>query len=1290
MARNLPGDDPQWTRRFLTPAKDFLLVETIKEDAAERLTLGSAHPQASKYPNHKLAAFEPAEEGHQRAFYLASRSSQEAYNYEFNKVLSGRWGPELRQTFVFLRSAWAPATGTPSEAPPTFSGAYVWTFMEEQEQRLPEPFDGLFVQVERIWRDIRTPVLSSNVDPETGAVVQTSQEIVVAGTSGTATGNTGSYAEVSGLNPFWAVKTVRQAAGLAGTATDGKAERVMEKHMRYYWPPVLETLFMRTVLVDPGDAFSAVSGYIFYPIWRAFSYNGTCKGRLTERWTKEKPLFTGDPNWPTTGTNPYIPEPTVLLPRPISYNGVSFNASVESCLHGSFIFSEQGFTWQDPATNVLGWPGTLIADVDVRPYLGGYLTSIVEIDAPSLAGVASALVLEWSPLTTTSVRLAFAAAVAGTTLDVSSTPDFTRGFVLNNVAVTPAATTRDVTGLARGTYYYARLKSAGVTSNVVQFMAKPEPELAVFNGGSGLASGGSLPFSATVLGQSSTITITLENQGWLNLASVSAALSGADAGQWSLGTLASVILEGEDVSLAITFTPTSSGSKTATLTITSDDPDTPAYTVSLSGTATAPEINVQYSAASYASGSTIELAGTTTVGSSTDYTLTIQNTGTGNLTLGTLGLTGTGWSIVTQPTSPVAGAGSTTMVVRFTPAAEGGSVGTLTIPSNDADEPTTTLYLAAQAVAQPNAALANPWGGSQASGSTFYMGGVFTAQSRTLSITIQNTGSGTLGGLSASVSAGDFTLGALPATMIAPGGSITLAITFTPTGSSGLKTATLTLTSDDPDTPSYTLSLRGTLMTGSGSRTQLEQPTGTVLVDATSTVHFGNAVVTSGTQALTVTYRNVGQNTSGTLGTTMGGTHSAEFTPSGLATSVASTAASIGSSNFTVTFDPAGFGLRTATLTLTDTADNPNDDFLINLTGYGVASNSVRPGQSAAVIVGQADSDDQVSTASQIVTPSSKASAVSADGRLAVADPRANRVLIWNTVPTTSGTPADLVLGQTDFTSTTGGTSSTKLSTPVSVAWHGENLWVADASNHRVLRFTKPISNGQAASLVLGQSNFTSSTSGSTKTKFNDPTKVLVHGGKLFLVDYENHRVLIWNSVPTASNTAANVAVGQSNLTNNSSGTTSTTLNFPSGVAVTSSGRLAIADSVNNRVLLYANVPTSSGAAATNVIGQANFTSSSTGSTASTMNAPADVACSSAGFLAVSDFNNNRVLLWYEVPTSDGSSAHGVVGQQDLTSNSASTSGAAVMSGPEFLTWNGTSLLVSGELMRRTMIFNAS
>jgi hypothetical protein len=46
--------------------------------------------------------------------------------------------------------------------------------------------------------------------------------------------------------------------------------------------------------------------------------------------------------------------------------------------------------------------------------------------------------------------------------------------------------------------------------------------------------------------------------------------------------------------------------------------------------------------------------------------------------------------------------------------------------------------------------------------------------------------------------------------------------------------------------------------------------------------------------------------------------------------------------------------------------------------------------------------------------------AVASDGSiLAVADTSNNRILIWKSIPTTFGQPADIVLGQKDFTSVT-------------------------------------------------------------------------------------------------------------------------------------------------------------------------------------------------------------------------------------------------------------------------------
>lgn len=74
-------------------------------------------------------------------------------------------------------------------------------------------------------------------------------------------------------------------------------------------------------------------------------------------------------------------------------------------------------------------------------------------------------------------------------------------------------------------------------------------------------------------------------------------------------------------------------------------------------------------------------------------------------------------------------------------------------------------------------------------------------------------------------------------------------------------------------------------------------------------------------------------------------------------------------------------------------------------------------------------------------------------GRIIVADPANNRVLIWNAIPSSSGLAADVVLGQPDFVSSTAGAGASQMSAPSSVAVLDGNLVVSDTGNARLLVF---------------------------------------------------------------------------------------------------------------------------------------------------------------------------------------------------------------------------------------------
>ena len=91
----------------------------------------------------------------------------------------------------------------------------------------------------------------------------------------------------------------------------------------------------------------------------------------------------------------------------------------------------------------------------------------------------------------------------------------------------------------------------------------------------------------------------------------------------------------------MTFTPGATGERTATLSFTNSDGDENPYNFDLKGTGVVPEINVQGQSTDIVDGDTTPSTaddtdfGNVLTGSSDAHTFTVQNTGTGQLTLAT-------------------------------------------------------------------------------------------------------------------------------------------------------------------------------------------------------------------------------------------------------------------------------------------------------------------------------------------------------------------------------------------------------------------------------------------------------------------------------------------------------------------------------------------------------------------------------------------------------------------------------------------------------------------------------
>ena len=202
-------------------------------------------------------------------------------------------------------------------------------------------------------------------------------------------------------------------------------------------------------------------------------------------------------------------------------------------------------------------------------------------------------------------------------------------------------------------------------------------------------------------------------------------------------------------------------------------------------------------------------------------------------------------------------------------------------------------------------------------------------------------------------------------------------------------------------------------------------------------------------------------------------------------------------------------------------------------------------------------------------------SAYSDGSKLYVADTGNNRVLIWSTLPTTDRQAASIVLGQPSTSGSSannGGLSGGSMSSPRSAMVNGSHLLVADENNHRVLVWNAiPTASQTSASLALGQPNLTSGTAnngGIGAGTLSSPTSAFSSGTSVYVADSGNNRMLVWNSIPTTNQAAANIAFGQPNLSSSTANATSASgQSLATPHLVSSDGRDFIAaDTLNNRV----------------------------------------------------------------------------------------------------------------------------
>jgi len=280
-------------------------------------------------------------------------------------------------------------------------------------------------------------------------------------------------------------------------------------------------------------------------------------------------------------------------------------------------------------------------------------------------------------------------------------------------------------------------------------------------------------------------------------------------------------------------------------------------------------------------------------------------------------------------------------------------------------------------------------------------------------------------------------------------------------------------------------------------------------------------------------------------------------------------------------------------------------------------------GEGAALEIGAASfSAGSCTTANPLCEP--EGIAFDPSGNLWVADSQNASVQEFR-VPFSTGEDSSVLLGGEYLNR---GPRQTDMD-PVGLAFSSGNLWVADSGFNRILEFTPPFTNHEAAALVIGQAGFTTNWNNSNQSKLSNPEGLTFdRSGNLWVADTLDNRVLEFKA-PFSNGEGASVAIGQPNLSSTSGNTTQSTLNQPSSVVFDAHGDLWVSDSGNNRIAEF-TPPFTTGMNATVLIGQVSYFFSNIGSDQSSLFGPKGIAAGRAGNLWVTDTENARVLLFVD------------------------------------------------------------
>ncbi|RYD34372.1 MAG: choice-of-anchor D domain-containing protein, partial [Verrucomicrobiaceae bacterium] len=356
-------------------------------------------------------------------------------------------------------------------------------------------------------------------------------------------------------------------------------------------------------------------------------------------------------------------------------------------------------------------------------------------------------------------------------------------------------------------------------------------------------------FGSVNLGSSTAPEVlTIRNTGTAALVGIGVSLAGGHSPDFSVTAPGTTTLApGASTTFSVVFRPSANGSRTVTIRVSSNDADENPFDLNLNGHGVAvPIIALENSSGqALAPGAAVVSFPDILVGEVTRVeTIVVKNTGSATLTGLKASLSGThgdNFTLITQGSTTLSPGASATLQVSFRPQYGGGKAASILIASSATPGAPLVLRLAGTALTRPEIAVFENSTELSGNGTVSGFGNTNVgASSKVKNITIRNTGSAPLAGLSVRSGNGEFVVSGTVAKNLPPGASTTVKITFKPKRA-GARSTTLSISSNDADSGPFLLTVRGTGV--SAPEIAITHANGKNLVDGDSFLNLGDVTL---------------------------------------------------------------------------------------------------------------------------------------------------------------------------------------------------------------------------------------------------------------------------------------------------------------------------------------------------------------------------------------------------------------------------------------------------------------